>query len=275
MTLGGNSVTANADATIACPLAGSAGLTKTGSGILTLSASNVFTGPVIVSAGILSIGADAALGAVPASAEVDQLTLDGGTLQTSATVSLNANRGVTLTPNGGVFCVAGSGQTTTINGIVAGSGNLIKTGAGNLILPVANTYTGGTTIGAGTLTIGHGGTAGSLGASAAIISNSGTLAFDRTDNYGGAWSSGISGPGSVTVVAGSLAFSGSNSCTAQRRSAAARSISTAQTPPAPLTLPAARPLAVPDRRPRPSSAWPTAGPSTSARTLATRSAWPA
>ena len=213
LTLGGNSVTVNADATIACPLAGSAGLTKTGPGTLTLSASNVFTGPVIVSAGVLSIGADAALGAVPGSAEVDQLTLDGGTLQTTATVSLNANRGVTLTPNGGAICVSGSGQATTINGIVAGSGSLTKVGAGTLILPAANTYTGGTTIAAGMLTIGNGGTAGSFGTGPAIISNSGTLVFDRTDNYGGAWSNGISGPGSVTVVAGSLVFSGSNSYT--------------------------------------------------------------
>ena len=149
----------------------------------------------------------------PGHAEVDQLTLDGGTLQTTATVSLNANRGVTLTPNGGVICVSGSGQATTINGIVAGSGSLTKVGAGTLILPAANTYTGGTTIAAGMLTIGNGGTAGSFGAGPAIISNSGTLVFDRTDNYGGAWSNGISGPGSVTVVAGSLVFSGSNSYT--------------------------------------------------------------
>ena len=135
LTLGGNTIAANADATIACPLAGSAGLTKTGAGKLTLTGSNLFTGPVILSAGVVSISADAALGGVPSSVQTDQLTLDGGTLQTTASVSLAANRGVTLTGNGGGIDVPNSGQVATINGVVSGSGSLTKSGAARCCSP--------------------------------------------------------------------------------------------------------------------------------------------
>jgi autotransporter-associated beta strand protein len=44
--------------------------------------------------------------------------------------------------------------STTLTGAIAGSGPLIFNGPGTLILSAANTYTGGTTINAGTLTMG-------------------------------------------------------------------------------------------------------------------------
>jgi fibronectin-binding autotransporter adhesin len=184
LSLGGNSIAANADATIACPLAGSAGLTKTGTGKLSLSGANVFTGPVVVSAGVLSVAADAALGAVPPTAQVDQLTLDGGTLQTTASASFAANRGVTITPNGGTFDVPGSALVATINGVISGSGNLTKTGAGMLLLAASSSYSGTTTVSGGTLL------------SAASLTCGGVSVA------GGATFGGIGSAGAVTVAAG-------------------------------------------------------------------------
>ena len=70
------------------------------------------------------------------------------------------------------------------------------------------TTTCATTISGGTLQIGNGGTAGTLGGGA--VSNSGALVFNRTDNYGGAISTAISGTGSLTLSAGNLTLSGSN-----------------------------------------------------------------
>ena len=67
-----------------------------------------------------------------------------------------------------------------------------KIGNGTLILTGNNTYTGGTTITAGTLQIGNGGTSGSI---AGDVSDNGALAFDRSDSvtFGGV----ISGTGAL------------------------------------------------------------------------------
>ena len=61
----------------------------------------------------------------------------------------------TITANGGV--------TATIGSVFAGTAGLGKAGAGTIVLTGASTYSGGTTIGSGTLQVGSGGTAGTLG----------------------------------------------------------------------------------------------------------------
>jgi T5SS/PEP-CTERM-associated repeat protein/autotransporter-associated beta strand protein len=99
------------------------------------------------------------------------------------------------------------GGSATIASVLAGGQTLEKTGAGTLILTGANTYSGGTTVTAGTLQIGAGGTTGSV---VGAIANGGTLVFDRADDLaaGGA----ITGAGAlVKRGAGRLTLSGSNS----------------------------------------------------------------
>ena len=46
--------------------------------------------------------------------------------------------------------------------MISGTGTVTKSGAGTLTLTGDNTYTGGTTISAGTLSLGNGGTTGSV-----------------------------------------------------------------------------------------------------------------
>jgi autotransporter-associated beta strand protein len=96
--------------------------------------------------------------------------------------------------------------------VPSGGGSLIKTGDGTMTLTGANTYTTNTTISAGTLQIGAGGTTGSLSASSAITNN-GTLSFNRSNTItqGTDFHSEISGTGAVTQTGnGTLVLSGTN-----------------------------------------------------------------
>ena len=78
-----------------------------------------------------------------------RLTLDGGRLRVDAVNVSISTRPMTITANGGTIDT--NGNALGINSIIDGPGGLTKTGAGILRLFSANTYTGGTTINAGTL----------------------------------------------------------------------------------------------------------------------------
>jgi fibronectin-binding autotransporter adhesin len=135
-------------------IAGSGSLTKTGTGTLTLSGANTFTGKTLINAGKLSIAAETALGSNPGSFTADQLTLNGGTLLSTATFSIDdANRGITLGTSGGTIEVSTGTLTVAATNLIAGSGSLTKTGTGGLTLSGANTFTGDTVVSAGTLTL--------------------------------------------------------------------------------------------------------------------------
>ncbi|MGD0744370.1 MAG: autotransporter-associated beta strand repeat-containing protein, partial [Verrucomicrobiota bacterium] len=139
-------------------------LTKDGGGTLTLgSLANTFSGAVTVSDGTLSIASDGTgasnpLGAYP-SLTPAAVTLNGGTLLATANTTVSVNRGITLGASGGTLD-ASSGQTLTVNSVIAGSGNNLTKGAntGTVSLGTANTYSGNTTISAGTLALGGSGT---------------------------------------------------------------------------------------------------------------------
>ena len=125
------------------------GLTKTGSGLLTLSASNSFTGPVVISSGTLAVSADVGLGAVPGSVKPGGIALNGGALRVTSAGIINSNRSITLGSGGGTIDVS---ATVTNNAAISGAGNsLTKTGAGQLTLGGTNSYTGSTIVNDGTL----------------------------------------------------------------------------------------------------------------------------
>lgn len=92
-------------------------------------------------------------------------------------------------------------------GITAG-GTLTKSGTGTLILDVNSAHSGGTVVNEGTVQVGNGGTAGSLGAG--DITDNGALVFNRSD--ASSVSGVISGSGSVTKSGGgTLTLAATNS----------------------------------------------------------------
>ena len=132
----------------------------------------------------------------------------GGTLDLNnftATIASLSGSGSVLLGDGSLRTGA-SNASTTFSGIISGAtGTLIKLGTGAFTLSGNNTYAGTTTISAGTLQVGAGGTSGTLG-SGNVINNK-SLIFNRSD--ASAYSGSISGPGSVVKNgAGILTLSG-------------------------------------------------------------------
>jgi len=114
----------------------------------------------------------------------------------------------TLTADSVILGTAGSSVqfnhtgTTTFSAAVSGNGSLIKTGAGTTILAGANSYTGGTTVNAGTLQ----GDATSLQGN---IANNATVMFNQVAT--GTYAGQISGTGSLAKTGGAtLILTGPN-----------------------------------------------------------------
>jgi outer membrane autotransporter protein len=144
---------------------------------------------------------------------------------TSTIASTTVDAGTTLDYSGaagnsgtiknlqGAGDVKNDGGTTTVqaggfSGRITGSTNLSKSTSGTLILSGANDYNGTTSIAAGTVQVGNGGTTGQLGTGA--ISNTATLAFSRGDNISVA--NTLTGNGTLNKLgAGKLLYTGTGS----------------------------------------------------------------
>ena len=158
-------------------------LTKAGPGTLILGGANTYSGGTTLSAGQLNINAAAALG-------TGALTISGGalgntsgspiTLSTNNTQNWNGNFTfagfAALNLGTGAVNMSSSRTVTvvsnslTVGGVISDSGSgysLTKAGPGTLTLGGANTYSGGTMVWAGTLSITNSSALGSGGLSLA------------------------------------------------------------------------------------------------------------
>jgi autotransporter-associated beta strand protein/T5SS/PEP-CTERM-associated repeat protein len=114
----------------------------------------------------------------------------GGTLQIGVGDTTGVLDVAAFTNNGTL--IFSRSDASTYSGIISGTGAVTKQGGGTLTLDGANTYTGLTTISAGTLQIGSGSTTGSI---AGNVVNSSSLIFSRSD--ASAYSGIISGTGTI------------------------------------------------------------------------------
>jgi autotransporter-associated beta strand protein len=197
-------------------VSGTGNFTKTGLGNMTLSGANSWTGSTTLNAGQLTLGTSTSLGNTG-----NSVTLNGGTLDLNG-FSVTQNGGLTLagaTLQNGTFNSSGAFnlQAGTVNATLAGSGAVAKTTAGVVILGAANTFTGGSTISAGTLQLGNAGALGNnanitaisggtldlggLTATQAVLSQSGGTVQNGTINVGTYQLTGGTLAGTATVSA--------------------------------------------------------------------------
>jgi autotransporter-associated beta strand protein len=165
---------------------GSRPLIKYGTGTLIIAGNATYTGGTTINAGTLQLG-------------------NGGT---SGSILGNVL-------NNGIFAINRS-DTYTFNGLISGTGEFQQNGTGTTVLTASNTYTGGTTINAGTLQLGNGGTSGSI---LGDVLNNGIFAINRSDifSFGGVISGFGAfqqiGPG-ATILAGNNTYTGSTTVNA-------------------------------------------------------------
>jgi autotransporter-associated beta strand protein len=186
--------------TVGQPLQGVGGLTKLGTGVLTLSGTNTYAGGTVIGAGALSI---ASTNAMPGLFAAGSYAVSNGVVFAIGNAVTEAEAAAMLgTGNflaGAFLGFDTSAGTRTLENSIADTGagalGLAKVGSGTLVITNANGYTGGTWIYANSvLQVGDGGTSGSLGTGGVI--NNGVLAFNRSDNVG--FGQVISGTGALS-----------------------------------------------------------------------------
>jgi fibronectin-binding autotransporter adhesin len=186
--------------TIPNVIRGAGMLADLGSGTLTLTGSNLFTGGAAINPGNLVLaGTNWALG-------TGSLALNGGTLSSNGASNWTLPNALVLsgttqlgfgTATGGLTFNAATGTLTanslltlsspaTINEALSGAGfSLTKTGNGNLTIGGANTFSGGMNVNGGTVTIaGPGGGNGSFVNSAITVNSGAELDLNVNDAIG-------------------------------------------------------------------------------------------
>lgn len=151
---------AASDLTLSAPVSGTGyGITKAGTGILRLTATNTYTGTTTINAGTLQIAGGSAIADNNLVVLANQAgaTFDlANSSETIGGLSGGGSLGGNVILGTGTLTLGGNSSSTTFAGSIAGTGGLVKTGTGILTLAGNNTYTGSTMINAGILRVSGG-----------------------------------------------------------------------------------------------------------------------
>jgi len=187
-------------------IGGTGSVLQAGSGTLALNAANTYSGGTTLNTGTLRLSHTGAAGSgiITQSSGASLLHLNAAGTFANAMSVYNVQASETLTLGGGItvnnatFDVD-NGDTLTISGAVSGTGGVTKNGTGALILSGSNSYTGATTVNAGTL---QAASANALGSTTSVlVANGGSFLVTEGDS--------INNTAGITLAGGTLALNGS------------------------------------------------------------------
>lgn len=184
---------------------GFTGLVKAGPGTLVLAGANTYAGTTL-NAGTLTVSDGGSLGSTTGPLVINNLAPDDGTdvvLNVNGAVATGSLSGTISAPTRGVNTATiaiAANKSLTVNqslddtyyGLITGAGTFIKSGAATLTLTGVNTYTGGTTL------------------------TQGVLSVDRLNDNSSAGLSNLGTTGPITVTGGTLRYTGGASLTSNR-----------------------------------------------------------
>jgi YVTN family beta-propeller protein/autotransporter-associated beta strand protein len=173
----------NTSTTFSGVLSGTGGLAKIGSGTLSLTGANAYSGGTTISGGLINFTAASNFG-------TGAITLNGGGLQWAA--GSTADISAKLAPLGAAGATFDTNDNiVTLASTISGTGGLTKQGGGTLILSGINTYSGGTTVNVDMLSVSSDANLGA--ASGGLTLNAGAL--QTTASFTSARTITLSGPG--------------------------------------------------------------------------------
>ncbi|KUL94403.1 hypothetical protein DK26_15550 [Bosea sp. WAO] len=194
----------NASTTFSGMIISSGSLRKVGTGTLTLTGENSYSGGTTIAGGAISIAKESNLGSTSGA-----LTLDGGVLQVTGTGLADLSRAIVLGSNGGGFDIAEAGHIFTVTQSFSGAGGLSKAGAGTLVLSGTHDYSGATTVLAGRLV---GDSASAFSANSDFTIAAGAV-LEAVGGAGVYEVGSLAGAGEVAIGTGSVLVTGSTNVT--------------------------------------------------------------
>ena len=185
-------------------ISGSSGVTKSGAGTVILNATNTYGGTTTISEGTLRAGVANAISdtGLVALANTSGAILElNGTNETIGRLSGGGSTGGDVTL-GSATLTTGDANDTSYAGDISGTGGLTKQGSGTFSLTGGNSFSGTTTINAGTLELNNASGAALTGSTPIVVNSGAVLLLSQDDQ--------ISNTADLTFGGGTVTLAGIN-----------------------------------------------------------------